>query len=88
MIETRIARRARVFYEPVAANVCDICQSNDCKNQCSAYPGWSSDEDVPKGGWGTLDGRTNSRTTGGQQSLIPTLLCIVLSGLTSALLLI
>lgn len=81
------ARRARVFYEPVPANVCDICQSSDCKNQCSSYPGWSGDEDGSKG-WGTLDGRSNSRTTGGQQSLLPTLLCIVLSGLTSALLLI
>lgn len=81
------SRRARVFYEPVPANVCDICQSSDCKNQCSSYPGWSGDEDGSKG-WGTLDGRSNSRTTGGQQSLLPTLLCIVLSGLTSALLLI
>jgi CD109 antigen len=82
-----LARRARVFYEPVPANVCDICQSNDCKNQCSSYPGWSGDEEGTKG-WGTLDGRSNSRPTSGQQSLLPTLLCFVLSGLTSALLLI
>ncbi|EFX86067.1 hypothetical protein DAPPUDRAFT_313404 [Daphnia pulex] len=81
------SRRARVFYEPVPANVCDICQSNDCKNQCSSYPGWSGDEEGSKG-WGTLDGRSNSRPTSGQQSLLPTLLCFVLSGLTSALLLI
>lgn len=77
------ARKARAFYEPVKANVCDICQSNDCKKRCSSYPGWSGDEDGSPG-WGNIELR-NANKNGGQ-SLLPALLCILLSGLVSALL--
>jgi len=79
------SRRARAFYEPIKADVCDICHSNDCRKQCSSYPGWNADEDGSKG-WGTLDEKNKDNS--GQQLLVPTLFCLILSGLTSVLLLI
>jgi len=33
------SRRARAFYEPIKADVCDICHSNECRKQCSYHSG-------------------------------------------------
>lgn len=33
-----LARRARVFYEPRKATLCDICEDEDCENLCVSQP--------------------------------------------------
>lgn len=87
------SRRARVFYEPIKANVCDICTSTDCRGQCSKYPGWDAIVDGSKG-WGAPDGdaagnrpRNAAGATAAAQSTASLVFCILLSALTSLLLL-
>ncbi|XP_076755633.1 thioester-containing protein 1 allele R1 isoform X2 [Xylocopa sonorina] len=37
------SRRARVFYEPRKATLCDICEDEDCENLCVSQPGKQKD---------------------------------------------
>jgi hypothetical protein len=42
-----VARRARVFYEPRVATLCDICEGEDCSTSCSSKPYSHSHEKYP-----------------------------------------
>ncbi|OAD56423.1 hypothetical protein WN48_03427, partial [Eufriesea mexicana] len=37
------SRRARVFYEPRKATLCDICEDKDCEDLCVSQPGKQKD---------------------------------------------
>lgn len=39
-----LARRARAFYEPRVATLCDICEGEDCSTACSSKPNPRSNE--------------------------------------------
>ncbi|XP_023714120.1 CD109 antigen isoform X3 [Cryptotermes secundus] len=41
------SRRARVFYEPRVATLCDICEGEDCSTSCSSKPYSHSHENNP-----------------------------------------
>ncbi|XP_017300547.2 CD109 antigen [Diaphorina citri] len=40
------SRRARMFYEPRVATLCDICEGEDCSKVCTSQPGYQ-DSDKP-----------------------------------------
>ncbi|KAK2720960.1 hypothetical protein QYM36_004745 [Artemia franciscana] len=44
------SRRARVFYDPVPAKICDICDGSECKSRCQNLPGWKVEDGASVGG--------------------------------------
>lgn len=42
-------RQARVFYEPLKATLCDICENEDCEKVCTSRPGSLGESGSEKG---------------------------------------